>query len=126
MRIYFNKAMEHLPYILSSAVWHYLQAMDKLLNASQDEVEIEKLKREMKVIKEIINPAVKTPLEGEQFKIECQEVELSGLLVRILHHYLEETKDILRTIEDPTITKLCLQDVDIIENQLITAIGEVS
>lgn len=123
MRIYYNKSMEHLPYILSSAVWHYLQAADKILNTSRDEVEIETIKREMKVIREIINPAVKSPIESSQFKIECKEAELTGLLVRILQHYLEETKDILRTIEDPTITERCLQDMDIIENQLITAIG---
>lgn len=126
MRIYYNKSMEHLPYILSSAVWHYLQASDRVLNSSRDEAEIETIKREMNVIREIINPAVKKPLEGEQFKIECEDAELTGLLVRILQHYLEETKDILRTIEDPTITERCLQDVDIIENQLITAIGVVS
>jgi len=126
MRIYYNKAMEHLPYILSSAVWHYLQASDRVLNSSRDEAKIETIKREMNVIKEIINPAVKKPLEGEQFRIECEDAELTGLLVRILQHYLEETKDILRTIEDPTITERCLQDVDIIENQLITAIGVVS
>lgn len=126
MRIYYNKSMEHLPYILSSAVWHYLQAADRVLNCSRDDVEIETIKLEMNVIREIINPAVKKPFVGDQFKIECEDAELTGLLVRILQHYLEETKDILRTIEDPTITERCLQDVDIIENQLITAIGVVS
>ncbi|AVX20830.1 MAG: hypothetical protein ACOY3H_07750 [Bacillota bacterium] len=122
MRIIFSKSGEHLPYILASAVWHYLQHSDKILNSTHDQEEIAKILAEQKIIKEVINPAVKNPVEGERFAVECEDAALINLLVRILQYYLDETKDILKTIEDPEITKRCLLDVEIIEKELITAI----
>lgn len=126
MKIYYGVNEDHLPYILASAVWHYLQYTEIVVNTSKDHEQVNLMLREQKIIKERISHAVKNPLTGEKFAIYCEEIELNQLLTKVLHHYLEETKDILRTIENPIITEKCLEDVDIIENQLIKAIRIVN
>lgn len=122
MEVYFKEEDEHLPYILSSAVWHYLQYIEKVLNSSNDNAIVQHYLMIQGLIKEqIINP-VKKPIPAHEFKVYCHSRDIAQLLIEILHHYLEETKDILKTIEDPIITKKCLEDMEIIEKQLITAI----
>lgn len=122
MEVYFKQEDEHLPYILSSAVWHYLQYIDKVLNSSNDNEIVQHFLMIQRLIKEQIIDPVKKPIPAEEFKVHCHSRDIAQLLIEILHHYLEETKEILRTIEDPIITKKCLNDMEIIENQLITAI----
>lgn len=126
MRLGITKDTEHLSYILSSAVWHYLQATEHTVNTSKDPSLVNEGLSEQKVIREKINPALKNPIETSEFVVEVYEDELNQFLQKILHHYLEETKEILRTIEDPTITQKCLEDVDVIENQIIKAIIKAS
>lgn len=88
----------------------------------RDQHVVDKYLKIQKDINEIINPAVKNPILGEKFAIVCEDNYLNNLLVKILQHYLTETKTILRTIQDPIITEKCLEDVDIIQNRLIKAI----
>lgn len=126
MKIYYGVNEDHLPYILASAVWHYLQYTEMVVNTSKDHEQVNLMLREQKIIKDRISNAVKHPLSGEQFAIYSEEVELNQLLTKVLHHYLEETKDILKTIKNPIITEKCLEDVAIIENQLIKAIQIVN
>jgi len=126
MKVYFTKDEEHLPYILASGVWHYYQFTEKVINQKRDQRIVDNYLNVQKVIKEIIEPAVKNPILGDQFVIEIENGELSKTLGEILYHYLHETKDILRTIDDPIITEKCLEDVEIIENRLITAIKRAS
>jgi len=126
LKVYYSPPEEHLPYILASAVWHYMQSTEKILNTTHDSQLIGKLLHEHKIIKEKINYAVKNPILGDNFLIDCDNVELNQLLIRILNHYLEETKEILLTIENPLITEKCMNDISIIENQLIKAIRVIN
>ncbi|MHB8172508.1 MAG: hypothetical protein ACYDG6_13350, partial [Thermincolia bacterium] len=118
MKVLYSPTEEHLPYILASAVWHYLQSIEKTLNTTGDTELIGKLMYEHKFIKDKINYAVKNPIIGEGFFIDCESKEINQLLVKILNHYLEETKDILLSIENPVITEKCMTDVNVIETQL--------
>ncbi len=121
-----SSTQEHLPYILASAVWHYLQSIEKILNTTRDSELVGKLMFEQKIIKEKINYAVKNPISSNQFLIDCESREINELLVKILNHYLEETKEILLTIENPVITEKCMDDVNSIETQLIKAIRVIN
>ena len=126
MKVLYSPTEEHLPYILASAVWHYLQSIEKTLNTTRDTELVGKLMYEHKLIKDKINYCVKNPLIGEEFFIDCELKEINQLLVKILNHYLEETKDILLSIENPVITEKCMTDINAIENQLIKAIRVIN
>jgi len=122
LQVFYTKDEEHLPYILASGVWHYYEMTQYVVNGKRDQNLVAKFLKIQQNINECINPAIKNPIIGEKFSIVCNTKTTYNLLVDILHHYLNETKGILRTIEDPIITQKCLEDVDIIENRLITAI----
>jgi len=122
MKIYYRPDQEHLPYILSSAVWHYYQYTEGIVNTKQGEQIIMMFLKEQEIIKNKLLPALKNALPGERLEIHFDDKDTAGLLDKILHHYLDETRDILQTIEDPAITKKCMEDIDIIENQLFKAV----
>lgn len=122
MKLYYLSDQEHLPYILSSAVWHYYQYTEGIVNTKQSEQIIRMFLREQDIIKNKFIPALKSPLPGDRLEIHFDDKETAALLDKILHHYLDETREILQTIEEPAITKKCMEDIDIIENELFKAV----
>lgn len=122
MKMHYRPDQEHLAYILSSAVWHYYQYTEGIVNTKQGEQIIRMFLKEQDIIRNKLVPALKSPLPGDRLELCFNDKETAELLDKILHHYLDETRDILQTIEDPVITKKCMEDIDIIENELFKAI----
>lgn len=122
MKMYYRPDQEHLPYILSSAVWSYYQYTEGIVNTKQGEQIVRRFLQEQDIIRNEFIPAFKNPLPGDRLEIHFDDKETAVLLDKILHHYLDETRDILQTIADPAITKKCMADIDIIENELFKAV----
>lgn len=123
MKVIYKEDKEHLPYILYSAIWFYLQHTDELLNKTKDQELIDHYVKIQRIIKEKMLEGVKKPKAGEKFEIFCDNSDMAELLTEILHYYLEETNEVLRTIEDPEITKRCLKDMESIKNELLKGIA---
>lgn len=122
MKLYYPSDQEHLLYIFSSAVWHYYQYTEGIVNTKQGEQIIRMFLKEQDIIKNKFIPALKNPLPGDRLEIRFDDKDNVALLDKILHHYLDDTREILQTIEDPAITKKCMEDIDIIENELFKAV----
>lgn len=122
MKVVYKENEEHLPYILYSAIWFYLQHTEEILNKTKDQELIAHYVKIQRIIKEKMLEGIKSPKAGDKLEIHCDSSDIAELLTEILHYYLEETNDILRKIEDPEITKKCLHDMEDIKNELLKGI----
>ena len=122
MKVFYDPDDELLPSILQSVIWSYKQYIDNKLNQIGIPEEVAGLLDVKKVIREVIDPALKDPMAGNQFKIICNDDAVRDLLVGMLIHYLVETKEIIRTIKDAKIMARCMRDNDVIEDQILSAI----
>ena len=145
MKITYSPDSEHLLDVFSSAVWHYRQYTEEIINSacpvgSADSLGstgsscfgrwpengdwnyIDLLLSERKIINEVVKGAVENPIPGDGFKIICKNCYENFLVRQVLEHYLAETINILNNINEPLISGKCREDVEIIQKYIMHAV----